>query len=259
MLSSEDDNEYEPSFRSLDTSDESASSSDNGYSLSSEEEVEEEDGQIWCRHVVSEECMLPPPPHFPFTGNPGISIDQDTAAMTPLDFFSVLCDNRIIDRVVDETNRFAEQTGERDCMWRPVTKAENCVFFALKMLGGIVKMPDQEMNWSKDELLERPIFRKLISLKRHNKLKQYLHFVNNETFDAETHPNPKLYKVYDVFMMFSENFMKCYTPNQDLSIDKSLMQFKGRLGWVQYISLKRRRFGVKYFFCVKQRLDMCIE
>ncbi|GCC23664.1 hypothetical protein chiPu_0002062 [Chiloscyllium punctatum] len=159
MSSSEDDNEYEPSIISLVTSDESASSSDNGYSLSSEEEEEEEeDGRIWCRHVVSEECVLPPPPRFPFTGNPGISIDQDTADMTPLDFFSLLCDNRIIDRVVDETNRFAEQTGERGCIWRPVTKAEICVVFALKMLGGIVKMPDQEMNWSKDELLERPIF-----------------------------------------------------------------------------------------------------
>ncbi|GCC22984.1 hypothetical protein chiPu_0001375 [Chiloscyllium punctatum] len=104
MSISEDDNEYEPSIRSLDTSDESASSSDNGYSLSSEEE---EDGRIWCRHMVLEECMLPPPPRFPFTGNPGISIDQDTANITPLDFFSLLCDNRIIDRVVDETNRFA--------------------------------------------------------------------------------------------------------------------------------------------------------
>lgn len=41
--------------------------------------------------------------------------------------------------------------------------------------------------------------------------------------------------------------MKCYVPRQDVSIDESLMLFKGRLGWVQYIPMKRRRFGVKYF------------
>ena len=115
------------------------------------------------------------------------------------------------------------------------------------MLGGIVKMPDQEMNWSTDELLERPFFRKVMTLKRYNKIKQYLHFVDNETYDEDTHPNPKLHKIYDVYTTLIANFQKYYTPNQDISIDESLMLFKGRLGWVQYIPMKRRRFGVKYF------------
>lgn len=61
--------------------------------------------------------------------------------------------------------------------------------------------------------------------------------------------NLKLYKNSDVFKMFSENFMKCYTPNQDLSIDESLRLFRGRLGWVQHIPLKRRVIGMKYFLC----------
>lgn len=247
MSYSGDESEYEPSLRSLDTSDESASSSENDYSPSSEDIKEEVDGRVWCRHVLSDDRMLLPPPRFQFKGNPGITIDADPTDMSPFDFFSLFIDKRIIDCVVDETNRFAEQTGQCDSLWRPVTEAEILVFFAMKMLGGIVKMPEEEMNWSKDELLERPIFRKLMSLKRYSKIKQYLHFVDNETYDAETHPNPKLYKIYDVFMILCENFVKCYTPNQDLSIDESLMLFKGRLGWVQYIPLKRRRFGVKYF------------
>ena len=107
-------------------------------------------------------------------------------------------------------------------------------------------MPDQEMNWSSDELLERPFFRKVMTLKRYNKIKQYLHFVDNDTYDEDTHPNPKLHKIYDVYTTLIEKFQKYYTPNQDISIDESLMLFKGRVGWVQYIPMKRRRFGVKY-------------
>lgn len=68
------------------------------------------------------------------------------------------------------------------------------------------------MNWSQDELLERPIFQKLMTMKQYRKIKQYFHFVNNETRDAQTHPNPKLYKIYDVFMKLPEKFGKCYTP-----------------------------------------------
>lgn len=44
-----------------------------------------------------------------------------------------------------------------------------------------------------------------------------------------------------------KKFSTSYTPERDLSIDESLMLFKGRLSWVQYIPLKRARFGVKLF------------
>lgn len=139
MSYSRDESEYEPSLRSLDTSDESASSSENDYSPSSEDIKEEVDGRVWCRHVLSDDRMLLPPPRFQFKGNPGITIDADPTDMSPFDFFSLFIDKRIIDCVVDETNRFAEQTGQCDSLWRPVTEAEILVFFAMKMLGGIVK------------------------------------------------------------------------------------------------------------------------
>ncbi|KAG7165489.1 Golgi pH regulator-like 1, partial [Homarus americanus] len=237
MSSSTEDSEYEPSLRSLNTSDNSASSSDNDYFSTSEEEEEEGEGRAWRSLELSEERMNTPPPRFPFTGNPGIKIDENPAELSPFEFFSLFIDKRIIDSVLVETNRFAEQTGQDDSLWRPVTEAELFVFFAMKMLGGIVKMPEEEMNWSHDELLERPIFRQLMTMKWYSKIKQYLHFVDNETHDAQTHPNPKLYKIYDVFMTLCENFGKCYTPRQDVCIDESLMLFKGRVDYGEYRNL----------------------
>ena len=38
-----------------------------------------------------------------------------------------------------------------------------------------------------------------------------------------------------------------YTPEANIAIDESLMLYKGRLGWVQYLPLKRARFGIKYY------------
>lgn len=135
---------------------------------------------------------------------------------------------------MDETNRFAEQNGEIDCIWWPVKMAEICVFFALKMLGDIVKMSDQETNWLEDEQLQRPIFWKLISLKSH-KIKQYL-FIRFSANAAAMLGHCQSIFILGIiklsiqncikFMMFNENFMKCYTLKEDLSTGKSLCHSK---------------------------------
>ena len=47
--------------------------------------------------------------------------------------------------------------------------------------------------------------------------------------------------------MLEETFQGLYTSELDISIYESLMLYKGRLGWIQHIPMKRSRFGVKYF------------
>jgi Transposase IS4/DDE_Tnp_1-like zinc-ribbon len=43
------------------------------------------------------------------------------------------------------------------------------------------------------------------------------------------------------------NFQRVYVPDREISIDESLLKYKGRLSWKQYIASKRARFGVKFF------------
>ena len=66
MYSSEEDSKYEPSLRSLNTSDGTASSSDNDYFSTNEEEEEEEggEGRAWRSLELSEERMNAAPPRF---------------------------------------------------------------------------------------------------------------------------------------------------------------------------------------------------
>lgn len=44
-----------------------------------------------------------------------------------------------------------------------------------------------------------------------------------------------------------EKFQDVYTPSPHVSLDESLLLWKGRLGFKQYISLKCSRFGIKCF------------
>ncbi|PIO09390.1 hypothetical protein AB205_0104030, partial [Aquarana catesbeiana] len=43
---------------------------------------------------------------------------------------------------------------------------------------------------------------------------------------------------------------RAYVPERDVSVDESLMAYKGRLSWIQYIASKRAQFGIKsYMLC----------
>ncbi|GBM40881.1 PiggyBac transposable element-derived protein 4 [Araneus ventricosus] len=76
---------------------------------------------------------------------------------------------------------------------------------------------------------------------------KFLHFTNNEEFDKDNHPWPKLNKIYDIMEHLRNKFRNLYIPDKNLSIDESLMRFKGRLSWKMFIAKKRARFGLKFF------------
>jgi len=118
------------------------------------------------------------------------------------------------------------------------------------MLQSIVVKPQEQLYWSKNPIISTPFFSKLISRRRFLLLKKYLHFANNEEFNPDTHPNPKLNKIWPIFTYLNKKFQEAYTPQRDVTIDESLMLYKGRLGWIQYIPKKRARFGIKsYMLC----------
>lgn len=48
-------------------------------------------------------------------------------------------------------------------------------------------------------------------------------------------------------MAFKKKFSNCVNPTQNLCIDESLMLWKGRFAFKQYIPSKRHRFGSKSF------------
>lgn len=99
-------------------------------------------------------------------------------------------------------------------------------------------------------MIETPFFRKIMSYRRFTLLKRCIHFTDNSTYDPKTHPNPKLNKLWPIIEHINKKFCTAITLERDVTIDESLMLYKGRLGWIQYIPLKRARFGIKsYTLC----------
>ncbi|XP_035208278.1 piggyBac transposable element-derived protein 4-like [Stegodyphus dumicola] len=171
--------------------------------------------------------------------------------MMLLSYFELFFDNSLMDIILTETNGYAFQhPGSSQNLWSPITMEELYIFLAITILQGIIRKPEIRMYWSKVEIFQSPIFPKLLSFRRYSEIKRYLHFSNNETYDAEIHPHPKLNKIWPVFDHINKKCSSLYTPERDIRIDESLLLYKGRMKWKQYIPLKRARFGIKmYLLC----------
>lgn len=195
------------------------------------------------------------PPRFPFLAIPGKTFNLSSSDDL-MEYIQQFLDDELISLVVDETNRKAVETLKRSPpsehsrlkKWVPVTKEEMWVFLALLLLQGIVHKPRQQWYWSKNKLLSTPVFGEVMSCHRFLLIMRMLHFVDNASItDLSSHPQPKLCKIWPFLERLLKNYRSAYIPERDISIDESLMLFKGRLGWVQYIPLKRARFGLKFF------------
>lgn len=72
---------------------------------------------------------------------------------------------------------------------------------------------------------------------------KYLHFTNNRNENKQD----RVRKIRSVYDELRKKFKNVFVPFQKLVIDESLVLFKGRLAFKQYIPSKRHRFGIKLF------------
>ena len=63
----------------------------------------------------------------------------------------------------------------------------------------------------------------------------------------DTNVKDRLRKIRPFLDLLQNSFRCCLHPHQKLIIDDSLILFKGRLVFQQYIPTKRNRFGIKLF------------
>ncbi|XP_054715386.1 piggyBac transposable element-derived protein 4-like [Uloborus diversus] len=60
-------------------------------------------------------------------------------------------------------------------------------------------------------------------------------------------PKPKIEMYWSKDPLIESPFFRCYNLERDICIDESLLLYKGRLAWKQYMPKKRARFGIKFF------------
>ena len=109
---------------------------------------------------------------------------------------------------------------------------------------GLVRKPILELYWSKKEIYDTPFIYKNITRDRYSLLLRFLHFNDNEFIDENS---SRLYRLQPLLEKLTENFRSTYTPGSSVVIDESLIPFRGRLSFRQYIPGKTHKYGVKLY------------
>lgn len=189
-----------------------------------------------------------------FTGNSGIQFD--VTGFREVEFFNFYFTEDIITLMVTQTNLYAEQFITQNPTsiyaqphrWTPVYAREMRTFWGLVLLMGLVKKPSIRSYWSTDILYHTPMFRMAMSRTRFEAILRFLHYSDNAQCPPRDDPNyDRLYKLRPLLEHFSAKFAQAYTPQKHIAIDESLVHFKGRLQFRQYLPSKRARYGVKMY------------
>jgi hypothetical protein len=118
---------------------------------------------------------------------------------------------------------------------------------AFFLLQGLHQKPNNSSYFPWRKILEMPTFLGLFSERRFHLLLKFPHFVDNESYDEAICGSKRLYKLKPILDNLNAKFRSICTSECDVSVDESLMMWKGHLSWKVYIPSKRARFGIKSF------------
>ncbi|XP_030763273.1 piggyBac transposable element-derived protein 2-like [Sitophilus oryzae] len=159
-----------------------------------------------------------------------------SSAKTPLEFFNLFWSETIIEHIVTQSNKYAQQKN----VPLNITREEFYVVLGAMLLSGYTKCPNKRMYWSSTEDVPKIIYNS-IRLNRFEIIIQYLHF--NDNF-LNTHTD-KLYKLRPIIIHLNENFRQHGGLEEHISIDESMIPYYGKHYAKQYIKGKPIRFGYK--------------
>lgn len=209
--------------------------------------------------IVQEEITWGPPTghnlnqniYFNAT-NSGISaaVHEEYYDKKPYDFYRLLINDSILDLIVQETNRYATQCqaenvtpGSRIKSWKPTNAGEIEYFIGILMWMGLCQLPAITSYWSNKIIYNNQI-KSIMPRNRFQLLLKMLHFSNNDDENVE---DDRLRKITPLLDLLNQSFQSVLVPGEYVCIDETLVPFKGRLKFKQYISNKRHKFGIKLF------------
>ncbi|CAB3229530.1 unnamed protein product [Arctia plantaginis] len=182
------------------------------------------------------------------------------------DVYKLFVTEEMINKMVSETNNYARnylrtnqlnmKRKSRMKHWTDTNLQEMKTFLAVVMAMGLCKVPLINLYWSKNNLYRNEFISSAMTRDRFLLLLKCWH-VSDVSNDDKT---DKLYKIRDMLSMITVNFQNILNPGKYVVIDETMIPWRGRLGFRQYIKNKSHRYGVKlYKLCTPEGYTYQIE
>lgn len=105
---------------------------------------------------------------------------------------------------------------------------------------GIIQLSRLKDYWSTNDVNDVPFFRSVFTRDRFFQIFGTLHA-------GDINSTVRRQKIQPFFDLLCPKFLSCYTPNRHIAIDESVISFKGRIGFLQYLKGKPNPWGIKAF------------
>lgn len=195
-----------------------------------------------------EPTPIDPPP---FTGN--CSLLKVPEGPSERHYFNLLFNDDFFNNVMRETEAFAQELGEKSVApharisnWREMTRVEFEKWLGLLFHMGHIKINRMEYYWNRSHMYQLGLFGHVMSRDRFFSIMQALHFAGNPTGDDPI-PTDRLFKIRPLVDFFNKTMKEVYTPGKQLSLDESMVLWRGRLVFRQFIKGKKHKYGIKIY------------
>ena len=174
---------------------------------------------------------------FEQPSGPNLSPGFDTATATPLDYFELHFKTEMFGKIVNLTNIYAVFKRDEirtknndpeyaDPRWSDTSVSEMRALFGINILMGVSTLPQYHLYWHKDKFIGSAGVKDTMTLKRYEKLMQYLH-VSDRATEPTGQNCDKLYKIWPVLEMVQESFKAHYNPDKNQMVDEVMIGFRG--------------------------------
>lgn len=191
---------------------------------------------------------------FSFDANTtGVKLVADQNS-TPIEIFRQIWHQEIMDLLVTSTNNYGKALtiqsrpktrNSRSVSFRDIDSNEMNKFLGLCLLQGQLNPSSIRKLFSLDPLNYHPIFPCVMSGRRFEQILRS--FSANDPLIVQDGNRDRLSKVRAVLNLCISKFQAAYSPAKELSLDESLLLFRGRLMFRTYMKNKKTKYGIKFY------------
>jgi len=158
----------------------------------------------------------------------------------PIDVYYLFLNDDILDTIVVETNRQALRYKKT---WTNTNSMEVKQFLGIVMYTGLVSYPKISDYWSRQTFFHNNFISKIMPRNRFQELLRFFHVADNDSIIE----GDRLGKIQPLVCKLVSIFKKIKVPGENIVIDETMIPFRGRLIFKQYIPNKTSKYGVKLF------------
>lgn len=185
---------------------------------------------------------------------PEIKILDDEIPLSAVKVLNLFL-NPLLETVQRETERafcMRKKNSRLDQFWVSVVSEDYRKYVGIIIMMGIDRKPAADMHWQTHGMWSSNLINSTMSRDKFRLIGTYLSIgIPNQ--------NDKLARVRELSELINKLSVKYYKPRSNLTIDESMIAYKGKHGLKQYIPMKPTKWGFKAFLLCESTTGYCYK